>query len=169
MPRPIRRQAEPTDDWSQLRLLAQFPEQRIYELLRPPPALAGTRLFGLSPAERARQTGTPRRALYRQADRFEREGMSSLFDQPKAEKRKALPEDIREAILELNAEYPAFRPHEIKTICMMDHIDYRFGRGVSHHAVKRALAEGPIPERKRPHTHPRGLLRMRMPTPPRQP
>jgi len=119
-------------------LLAQFPEQRIYELLRP------VVLFGLSPAERARQTGTPQRTLYRQADRFEREGMSSLFDQPKVEKHKALPEEIRKAILELNLEYPAFRPHEIKTICYV-----RFGRSVGHHTVKRVLAEGPISDRKR--------------------
>ena len=138
MPRLRRRQAEPTDDWSQLRLLAQFPEQRIYELLRP------VVLFGLSPTERARQTGTPQRTLYRQADRFEREGMSSLFDQPKVEKHKALPEEIRKAILELNVEYPAFRPHEIKTICYV-----RFGRSVGHHTVKRVLAEGPISDRKR--------------------
>ncbi len=138
MPRLRRQQAEPTDDWSKLQLLAEFPEQRTYELLRP------VVLFGLSPAERARQTGTPQRTLYRQVDRFEREGMGSLFDQPKVEKHKALPEEIRKAILDLKAEYPPFRPHEIKTICYV-----RFGRSVGHHTVKRVLADGPIPERKK--------------------
>ncbi len=138
MPKLRRQQVEPTEDWGQLQLLAQFPEQRAYELLRP------VVLFGLSPAERAKQTGTPQRTLYRQADRFEHEGMRSLFDQPKVEKHKALPKESRNAILDLKAEYPAFRPHEIKTICYV-----RFGRSVGHHTVKRVLAEGPIPDRKR--------------------
>ncbi len=43
-----RRPVEPTDDWQQLQLLMQFPEQLTYELLRP------VVRFGLSPAERAR-------------------------------------------------------------------------------------------------------------------
>jgi len=52
MPAPRRPRVEPTDDWEQLRLLAPFPEQRAYELLRP------VVLFGRPPAERARETGT---------------------------------------------------------------------------------------------------------------
>ncbi len=139
MPRLRRQRIESTDDWSQLELLVGSPEQRLYEMLRP------VVLFGLSPAERARETSAPRRTLYRQADRFEREGMRSLFDdRPKVEKHKALPDEVRDAMLELKAEHPAFGPHEIATICYV-----RFGRSVSHHTVKRVLAEGPVPERKR--------------------
>ncbi len=134
MPRTKRQQLEPTEDWSQLQLLAQFPEQRTYELLRP------VVLFGRSPAERARQTGAPQRTLYRQADRFELEGMRSLFDEPKPEKHKTLPEKMREGILALKAEYPQFRPNEIATICSV-----RFDRRPSPHTVKRILAEGPLP------------------------
>ncbi len=85
MPRLRRERIESTDDWSQLELLVASPEQRLYELLRP-----GV-LFGRSPAERARETGSPRRTLYRQADRFEREGMRSLFDdRPTVEKHADL-------------------------------------------------------------------------------
>ena len=73
MARSKRQRVEPTDDWEQLQLLSRFPEQLTYELLRP------VVLFGHSPAERARQTGAPERTLYRQAARFEHEGMSSLF------------------------------------------------------------------------------------------
>ncbi len=139
MPKLRRQRIDPTEGWSQLELLVGSPEQRLYEMLRP------VVLFGQSPAERARETGVPRRTVYRQADRFEREGMGSLFDdRAPIEKHKALPEQIRKAIIELKAEYPEFRPHEIATICYV-----RFGRSVSHHTVKRVLAEGPIPKQQR--------------------
>ena len=125
-------QATPTDDWQQLDLLMRFPEQRTYELIRP------VVLFGRSPAERARQTGAPQRTLARQAARFEREGMVSLFGPPKVERHRTLPEEIQRAILVLKAEYPPFRPHEIATICAV-----RFRRRPSHHTVRRILAEDP--------------------------
>jgi len=127
-------QAAPTDDWQQLDLLVRFPEQRTYELIRP------VVLFGRSPAERARQTGAPQRTLARQAARFEREGMASLFGPPKVERHRTLPEEIQRAILALKAEYPPLRPHEIATICGV-----RFRRRPSHHTVRRILAEDPAP------------------------
>lgn len=67
MPLRPRPRFEPTDDWQQLQLLASFPEQRAYELLRP------VVLFGRSPVERTR---------YRRAARFDAEGMASLFPPP---------------------------------------------------------------------------------------
>ncbi len=126
--------ATPTDDWQQLDLLVRFPEQRTYELIRP------VVLFGRSPAERARQTGAPQRTLARQAARFEREGMASLFGPPKVERHRTLPEEIQRAILALKAEYPPLRPNEIATICGV-----RFRRRPSHHTVRRILAEDPAP------------------------
>ncbi|MDQ6834344.1 MAG: hypothetical protein M3008_13190 [Chloroflexota bacterium] len=68
--------------WQQLHLLAQFPEQLTYELIRP------VVLFGHSPAERAQQTGAPVRTLSRQAARFEREGMANLCGPPKVERHR---------------------------------------------------------------------------------
>ena len=47
MPRATRQRRDPTDDWQQLRLLARFPEQLTYELIRL------VVLFGSPPAERA--------------------------------------------------------------------------------------------------------------------
>ncbi|MHB8644196.1 MAG: helix-turn-helix domain-containing protein [Thermomicrobiales bacterium] len=129
-----RQRIEPTDDWQQLDLLARFPEQHIYELIRP------VVLFGHSPAERARLTGAPQRTLYRQAARFEREGMASLFGPPKVERHRTLPEEIQRAILVLKAEHPAFHYHEIATICGV-----QFGRRPNHHTVRRILAEDPLP------------------------
>ena len=131
---PHRRQLiNPTDDWRQLQLLAQFPEQLSYELLRP------VVLFGLSPAERARETGAPQSTLYRNVARFETEGMRSLFA-PTREQRRHLPEEIRQAIVALKAEYPPFRPHQIATIC-----EVRFGRRPGARTIKRVLAEEPMP------------------------
>ena len=98
MPGIRRQRIEATDNWQQLRLLAQFPEQRQYELLRSPPAVAGTRLFGRSPAERVRQTGVPQRTLYRQVDRFGREGTASLF-QPKVETPRTLTVTLKEPVI----------------------------------------------------------------------
>lgn len=53
MPMPARARPllEPIDDWHQLNLLTQFPEQLTDGLIRP------VVLFGQSPAERAQQTG----------------------------------------------------------------------------------------------------------------
>ena len=133
MPNVRRPRVAPTDDWQQLQLLSRFPEQRVYELLRP------VVLFGHSPAERARQTGTPERTLYRQAARFETYGMASLFA-PAAQRQHRLPEEIRQAILQLKAEYAPLSAHEIAVICSA-----RFGRRPSPHTVKRILAEEPVP------------------------
>lgn len=107
-PYPLR---EATDDWHQLELLVGLPEQRTYELIRP------VVLFGRPPAERARQTGGPRRTLYRQVARFATEGMTSLFAPPKVEQHRTLPAEIQHAILALKAEHPPFRANEIATIC----------------------------------------------------
>src|SRR5437868_8894967 len=73
MPARLRPRLEPTDDWQQLQLLSRFPEQLTDELIRP------VVLFGHSPAERAQQTGAAARTLSRQAARFTKDGMASLF------------------------------------------------------------------------------------------
>ena len=136
MPALRRPRVEPTDDWEQLRLLAPFPEQRAYELLRP------VVLFGRPPAERARETGTAERTIYRRAARFDAEGLASLFPPPKVEKHRRLPERIRQAIRALKAEHPAFRAHEIAAICQV-----RFDHRPGPHTVKRLLAEESPPVR----------------------
>src|SRR3954452_362289 len=105
-----RQRIEATDDWQQLDLLVRFPEQRTYELIRP------VVLFGYSPAERARLTGAPQRTLYRQAARFEREGMASLFAPPKVDRHRTLPEPIQRRRLTLRPCHPAFHDHQIAKI-----------------------------------------------------
>ncbi len=134
MPVVKRPHSEPTDDWQQRQLLAPFPEQRAYELLRP------VVLFGRPPAERADETGTAERTIYRRAARFDAEGMASLFPPPKVEKHQRLSAKVRAAIRDLKAEHPTFYASEIADICAI-----RFDQRPSPHTVKRLLAEEPPP------------------------
>ena len=101
---------EPTDDWEQLQLLCKWPEQVRYE-----------------------ETGTSERTLYRRVDRFEAEGMESLFGSEPAKHRR-LPPALRRLIVDLKAEYPPFSLNEIAKICYA-----RFGMTPSRHTVKKVL------------------------------
>jgi transposase len=143
MPRAKRHQVAPTEEWTQLRLFVRSPEQELYEAVRP------IVLFGRSVAVRARETGIAERTLRRKADAFDRDGMASLFAHlpdpspgPREDDRRALPARMRQVIVDLAAEHPAFRPHEIATISFV-----RFGRKPSPHTVQRVLAQGPRPSR----------------------
>jgi len=136
MPARKRVRIDPTDDWGQLRLRVGFPEQETYELLRP------IVLFGQTAAERAQATGVAERTLDRKAVRFDAEGMASIFATAAraADDRRRLPADLRRRILDLKAQSPPFRPHEIAAICRRSD-DCR----VSHKTVQRVLAEEPPP------------------------
>jgi len=145
---PKRARGEPTEDWQQLRLLVRWPEQLAYELIRP------VVLFGRSPAERAQQTRAPERTLSRKAERVDRQGMISVFanaPRPQGEMWRTLPPPLRQTIVELKAEHPAFRPNELATSCYA-----RFGRRPSTHTVQRVLADPPLPslrQRRYPRYH----------------
>lgn len=129
------RRAEPTEDWERLLPLFEWPEQERYEVIRP------LVLFGGSVAGRERETGVAGRTLYRRVDRFEQEGMQSLFDAERA-KRRELPPSIRRLIVDLKAEHPALSLGEVARVCYV-----RFGRRPSKRTVKRVLAEEPAPLR----------------------
>lgn len=89
-----RRRSAPTDDWEGLLALFEWPEQESYEEIRP------LVLFGSSVAERACETGSSPRTLYRRIDRFEQEGMEGLFEAEMARRRR-LPPNIRRLIMDL--------------------------------------------------------------------
>jgi putative transposase len=130
-----RRRIEPTDDWEQLKLLCRWPEQSAYEEIRP------LVLFGMAVAGRAKETGSSERTLYRKISRFGSEGMDSLFASEGA-RRRALPSAMRRFVVDLKAEHPPMRPHEIATVCYV-----RFGRRPDYRTVERVLAEEPMPLR----------------------
>jgi putative transposase len=135
-PKRRRRRVEATDDWEQLELLCAWPEQARYELIRP------MVLFGVSAAERFRQTGAAsERTLYRRTERFDAEGVDSLFSS-EAVKRRALPRWIRRMIAELKGEHPPLNPNEISNIVYVC-----TGRRPDRKTVKRVLSDEPIPLR----------------------
>ncbi len=145
MPPPTRPRIEPTDDWQQLELLVKAPAQRTYELIRP------VVLYGLTPAERAHETGAAERTIYRQAARFDAHGMAALLPPSEDEQRRRLPAAIRQAILDLKAEHPPLGPHAIAGI-----IAVRFDYPVGHPTVTRILAEtppAPVTRRRFPPFH----------------
>src|SRR5215213_10913260 len=125
MVRGRRRKAKPTDDWQELLPLFEWPEQEAYEELRP------MVLFGSPVAERAAETGTPERTMYRRIERFEKDGMMSLFGSDPATgraKRWGLEPAIRRMIVELKAEHPALNNNEISNIVYV-----RTGRRLGKH------------------------------------
>jgi transposase len=133
MPAPKRSRVEPTDDWGKLQLRFQWPEQSGYELIRP------VVLFGYTAAERAQQTGISASTISRKVNRFDTHGVHGLFEAEEAgDSKRLLPPHIRRAIAELVAEYPAFRVHELATICYV-----RFNRRPSARTIRRVLAEEP--------------------------
>ena len=137
MGRRGRRKVEPTDDWELLLPLFEWPEQQAYELLRP------MVLFGGSVSERAAETGTPERTMYRRVERFERGGMLSLFaTDPATEraKRRGLEPAIRRMIVDLKAEHPALNGNEIANIVYV-----RTGRRLGDHTASRVLSEEVVP------------------------
>lgn len=99
-------------------------------------------LFGMTSAERAQETGIAERTLERRADLFDAVGMSSLFPEPtrSPEDRRQVPAEIRQQVLALKAEYPAFRPHEIAAI-----LRRRDDCRIHHNTVQRILANNLLP------------------------
>lgn len=134
MPARKRQRRERTHDWQEIQQYTLWPEQQLYEKIRP------VVLFGETAAERAKEIGVSERTLHYQAAQFEQHGMASLFHKERAPSPKtgrSLPPEMRQLIVDLKAEHPGFRPHEIATICFL-----RFERRPSDHTVKRVLADG---------------------------
>jgi len=118
MPRSKRPRRDRTDDWQRIQQYTLWPEQKVYELLRP------VVLFNETAAERAQETGTAERTLYRKAEQFEEHGMASLFPKDSAgrseDKSRSLPPDMRQLIVDLHADLQAngvrcwFAPEDLK-------------------------------------------------------
>jgi putative transposase len=133
MGRRRRRRVGPTDDWEQLELLCAWEEQRKYERIRP------LVLFGEPVPERAAETSTSERTLYRRIAGFKEDGMRSLFGSPPA-KRRMLPPRLRRLIVDLKAEHPALNLNEIARICYV-----RSGRRPHLATIRKVLEEEPLP------------------------
>jgi transposase len=129
MPPPKRPRRERTDEWASIKQWTLWPEQELYEQMRP------VILFGETAGERAKEIDVPQRTLARKANEFERYGMRSLFSSEEQggarETSKTLPPEIRQLVVDLHAEAPFMSWREIAEICYI-----RYGRRPSHHSVK---------------------------------
>jgi putative transposase len=141
MPKRRYEHREPTHEWLQIRPHLKDMAQIKYELIRP------VILWGVSAKERAIETREPRSTIYYQANLFDVAGMASLLPPeppppvPKLDKR-ILPPPMRQAIVDLHAEYPQHHIDEIARILYI-----QFGRRPSAQTVKLTLANGPKPSR----------------------
>lgn len=141
MPKHRYQHREPTDKWQQLRPLLKDSGQITYEIIRP------VILWGVTPKERAVETGMSQRTIYYKANLFDQAGMASLLPPeppppvPKLDKR-TLPPPVRQAIVDAHAEYPPLSLHELASICYV-----QCGRRPSPHTIKLILAAGPKPSR----------------------
>jgi hypothetical protein len=138
MPGPKRHRRERTDEWALIKQWTLWPEQELYEQIRP------LVLFHETAGERAKEIDVPQRTLARKADAFERSGMASLFTSGEQggarETGKTLPEDIRQLIVDLHTEMPTMSWREIAEVCYI-----RYGRRPDHKNVKRIATSGPPP------------------------
>src|SRR5258706_10276390 len=141
MPKQRFERNAPTHKWQQLRPLLKDPTQLTYEIIRP--VILGWE----TPKERSVETGMPQRTIYYKANLFDQAGMASLLPPepppavPKLDKRN-LPPPMRQAIVDLKAEYPEHHVDEIARI-----IYVQFGRRPSAQTIKLTLANGPKPSR----------------------
>ena len=133
---PYRNRRERTDEWETIQQWMLWPEQELYEQIRP------LVLFHQTAGERAKEIDVPKRTLSRKADEFERYGMASLFPSGEQggarETGKTLPPEMHQLIVDLHAELPTMSWREIAEICYI-----RYGRRPAHHSVKHIATSGP--------------------------
>src|SRR5437660_7766668 len=138
MPGPKRSRRERTHDWEQIQQRTLWPEQELYEQIRP------ILLFGETAGERAKEIDVPQRTLSRKADEFERYGMRSLFssEEQGGERvtSKTLPKDVHQLIVDLHTELPTMSWREIAEVCYI-----RYGRRPDHKSVKHIATTGSQP------------------------
>ncbi|CAA9459205.1 MAG: hypothetical protein AVDCRST_MAG02-1854 [uncultured Rubrobacteraceae bacterium] len=135
MGRRKRRRLDRTHEWEQIELPCAWDEQEEYERIRP------LVVFGEPVPERAAETRTSKRTLYRRIAAFREEGMASLFSSPKA-KRRVLPPAIRRKIVDLKAEHPPLNLEEKANVCGV-----LLGRRPDGRTVKAVLEEPAIPRK----------------------
>jgi len=138
MPGSKRNRRERTDEWASIKQWTLWPEQELYEQIRP------LVLFHETAGERAKEIDVPQRTLARKADEFEKDGMQSLFPSGEQggarETGKTLPEEMRQLIVDLHAELPPMSWREIAEVCYI-----RYGRRPDHKNVKRIATATPPP------------------------
>jgi len=136
MPGPKRERRARTDEWARIQQWTLWPEQELYEQIRP------MLLFGETAGERAKEIDVPQRTLSRKVDEFERYGMQSLFSSGEQGGERAtsktLPPEIRQLIVDLHIALPTMSWREIAEVCYI-----RYGRRPDHKSVKHIATSSP--------------------------
>src|SRR5256714_10179542 len=105
MPGPKRNRRERTDEWVSIKQWTLWPEQELYEQIRP------LVLFHETAGERAKEIDVPQRTLARKADEFEKDVMQSLFPFGEQgggpQKGKTLPAQPLRLIVNLHPHLPS--------------------------------------------------------------
>ena len=127
----------PSAAWQALQAQLLYPEQEAYEEIRP------VITFGQEIKERAAEIGISPKTLSHKVDLFIQHGIPGLVPGGlrRADDRRQLPTELREYLLQLKAEYPAFTSREI-----VDILDVKFDRTVSHHTVEQTITRGTLPK-----------------------
>ena len=125
MGRRKRRRVECTDDWEQPEILCAYEEQRDYERIRP------LVLFGEPVPERAAQTGTSERTLYRRIAAFEEVGAPLEADAPpsregggKGAEQRELCLPVRDGLALVVAAWPAGEDGEVPAVAATEHASH---------------------------------------------
>jgi transposase len=138
MPGPKHHRRERTEEWASIKQWTLWPEQEVYEQIRP------LVLFHETAGERAKEIDIPQRTLARKAEAFERDGMVSLFSSGEQGGARAtdktLPEEVRQLIVDLHCEMPGMSWREIAEICYLQD-----GRRPDHKSVKHIATSFPRP------------------------
>jgi hypothetical protein len=115
MPRPKRNRREHTEEWASIKQWVLWPEQELYEQIRP------IILYGQTAGEHAKEINAAQRTLSRKADEFEQYGMQSLFPEQEpreqVETSRTLPPEMRQLIGDLPASLPTMSWREIAEVC----------------------------------------------------
>ena len=134
MPGPKRNRRERTEEWVSIKQWTLWPEQELYEQIRP------IVLFHETAGERAKEIDVPQRTLSRKATAFERYGMASLFPSGEQggerETSKTLPDEVRQLIVDLHAELPSMSWREIAEIGVCPQLEQKVGRGIQPQKVR---------------------------------
>lgn len=131
-----KKQRSPSPEWKNLEAQCLWPEQIAYEIIRP------CQLEKQSITQRAVEVGLHPRTIARKLARFQQLGLPGVLPASPDETvdRRRLPLEVREEILRLKAEYPAFIAHEIAVIG-----DLRFQRASDPRVVQNVLNTYPLP------------------------
>lgn len=125
-----------THRWAEVEAQCLWPEQALYELVRPV-------VFLKQPIkDRAKETGVSAKTISHRANQFVQHGFPCFQSTAaqRADDARLLPQTIRAFLLARKAECPALTATELATLCAV-----QFNRAPGYRTVERVLRHYPLP------------------------